>query len=134
MREARSRLACLSVLAVILGAPPVASGQDEFYRGKTIRIVVGYSPGGGFDTYSRAIGRHIANISRLYALPPSTPTDRVRTRAAFIKTLSDPEFVAEARQAELDIDPIPGEEVERLIGQLFRMPPPVHAKLKELLR
>jgi hypothetical protein len=43
------------------------------------------------------------------------------TRAAFLKTLSDPEFVAEARQASFDIDPIPGEEVERLIGELFRM-------------
>ena len=63
------------------------------------------------------------------------PPNRVRTlRAALLKTLSDPEFVAEARQANLDIDPIPGEEVARLIGELFRMPPPVHARLKELLR
>jgi tripartite-type tricarboxylate transporter receptor subunit TctC len=37
-----------------------ASAQDDFYRGKTIRIVVGYSAGGGFDTYSRAIARHLA--------------------------------------------------------------------------
>ena len=51
-------------------------------------------------------------ISRLYALPPATPVDRVRTlRAAFLKTVSDPEFVAEARQANFDIDPIAGEEV-----------------------
>lgn len=31
----------------------------EFYKGKTIRIVVGFAAGGGFDTYSRAIARHI---------------------------------------------------------------------------
>src|SRR2546423_655332 len=60
MRGARSRLACLSLLVVVLGASSLALGQDDFYRGKTIRIVVGYSPGGGFDTYSRAIARHIA--------------------------------------------------------------------------
>lgn len=33
---------------------------EEFYKGKTIRFVVGFSPGGGFDTYARAIGRHIS--------------------------------------------------------------------------
>jgi tripartite-type tricarboxylate transporter receptor subunit TctC len=33
---------------------------DDFYKGKTIRIVVGFSAGGGFDTYARAIARHMA--------------------------------------------------------------------------
>lgn len=33
---------------------------DDFYRGKSIRIVVGFSAGGGFDTYARAIARHLA--------------------------------------------------------------------------
>ena len=33
----------------------------DFYRGKTIRLVVGFSPGGGFDTYSRLIGRHLTD-------------------------------------------------------------------------
>ena len=74
-------------------------------------------------------------VSRLYAMPPATPADRVRTlRAAFLETLRDPEFVNDAKQAKLDIDPVGGEEVERLMGELFRMPPPVLAKLKELLR
>jgi tripartite-type tricarboxylate transporter receptor subunit TctC len=31
----------------------------EFYKGKTIRFIVGFSAGGGFDTYSRMIARHI---------------------------------------------------------------------------
>jgi tripartite-type tricarboxylate transporter receptor subunit TctC len=33
--------------------------QDDFYKGKTIRLIVGLAPGGGFDTYSRVIARHI---------------------------------------------------------------------------
>ena len=74
-------------------------------------------------------------VSRVYAMPPATPADRVRLlRTAFLKTLADPEFVADARQAQLDIDPISGEEVTRLIGELFKMSPAVLAKLKELLR
>jgi tripartite-type tricarboxylate transporter receptor subunit TctC len=33
--------------------------QEPFFKGKTVRIVVGFSPGGGFDVYSRAISRHL---------------------------------------------------------------------------
>lgn len=36
-----------------------AATADDFYKGKTIRIVVGFSAGGGFDTYARAIARHM---------------------------------------------------------------------------
>ena len=31
-----------------------------FYEGKTLRLIVGTSPGGGYDTYARAIARHMA--------------------------------------------------------------------------
>ncbi|MBI4013236.1 MAG: hypothetical protein HY359_13040 [Candidatus Rokubacteria bacterium] len=56
----RARLGCLLVLIIALGVGPrVAGAQDDFYRGKTIRIVVGFSAGGGFDTYSRLLARHI---------------------------------------------------------------------------
>src|SRR5262245_29378348 len=33
--------------------------QDNFYRGKTVRIIVGASAGGGYDTYSRTLARHM---------------------------------------------------------------------------
>jgi tripartite-type tricarboxylate transporter receptor subunit TctC len=44
---------------------PTKGGFDEkavadFYRGKTVRIVVGFSAGGGYDQYSRVIGRHLS--------------------------------------------------------------------------
>ncbi len=42
----------------LLFAPKVW-GQANFYEGKTIRIIVGGSAGGGFDTYSRVISRHM---------------------------------------------------------------------------
>ncbi len=35
------------------------SAQEGFYKGKTIRLIVGLAPGGGFDTYSRVIARHM---------------------------------------------------------------------------
>jgi len=74
-------------------------------------------------------------IARLYALPPATPAERAKTlRAAFLATLRDPEFQAEAQQAKFDVDPIPADELERLVADLFKVPPAVVAKLKELLR
>ncbi len=44
---------------IVLGTSTNALGED-FYKGKTIRFVVGYSPGGGYDTYTRAVARHIS--------------------------------------------------------------------------
>ena len=32
---------------------------EDFYKGKSVRFVLGFSPGGGFDAYTRAIARHI---------------------------------------------------------------------------
>jgi tripartite-type tricarboxylate transporter receptor subunit TctC len=36
-----------------------AASVEEFYKGKNVRIVVGFSAGGGFDTYARALARHM---------------------------------------------------------------------------
>lgn len=42
-------------------AKPAANDQAvaDFYRGKTIRFVVGYAPGGGFDSYARLISKYL---------------------------------------------------------------------------
>jgi tripartite-type tricarboxylate transporter receptor subunit TctC len=74
-------------------------------------------------------------ISRLYALPPGTPPDRVQAlRTAFQETLRDPEFLADARQAKLDVEPMAADELERLVEGLFRLDPAVAARLKGILR
>lgn len=51
----------------LLAAQPVApraafddKAVADFYRGKTVRIVVGFSAGGGYDQYSRLIARHLS--------------------------------------------------------------------------
>ena len=50
--------ALLVTIALFLQAYPGVA-QEDFYRGKTVRIVVGSAPGGGFDTYARAIARQM---------------------------------------------------------------------------
>lgn len=51
------------LIAVLIGLALLEKTADgtthEFYKGKTIRIVVGYAPGGGYDFYARVIARHM---------------------------------------------------------------------------
>jgi tripartite-type tricarboxylate transporter receptor subunit TctC len=57
-RSSRSLVVCAIVLTLALPLARVAA-QESFYKGKTIRLIVGLAPGGGFDTYSRVIARHM---------------------------------------------------------------------------
>lgn len=47
------------VPAALTASTPPGVDVADFYRGKTVRIIVGFSAGGGYDSYSRVIGRHI---------------------------------------------------------------------------
>ena len=47
----------LSARLLITNLAPVQAG--DYYRDKTVRIIVGFAPGGGLDTYSRTIARHL---------------------------------------------------------------------------
>lgn len=73
-------------------------------------------------------------INRPFTVHPDTPNDRVQAlRQGFMAVFKDPEFLEEAEKARLDVEPIPGEEVERLIQELFNTPEPVKARLKSVL-
>ena len=47
----------LAGLLVAGGTPKAAA--DDFFAGKTIRVAVGFSAGGGYDTYARIVARHM---------------------------------------------------------------------------
>jgi len=57
MKNLRSMIVCIAALLIL--ATGTWAADAPFYKGKTIRIVVGYSPGGGFDTFSRLVGRNL---------------------------------------------------------------------------
>jgi tripartite-type tricarboxylate transporter receptor subunit TctC len=63
---------------------------------------------------------------RPFAAPPGTPADRVAAlRQAFQETLRDPDFVAEAEKMQLEIDPISGQAIARLLQKANGAPKPV---------
>jgi tripartite-type tricarboxylate transporter receptor subunit TctC len=39
--------------------PALAAGVEDFYKGKTISLIIGYSVGGGYDAYGRLLARHL---------------------------------------------------------------------------
>jgi tripartite-type tricarboxylate transporter receptor subunit TctC len=58
-RATRHPLLAMVIVLCLSPQTQSAFGQESFYKGKTIRLIVGLAPGGGFDTYSRVIARHI---------------------------------------------------------------------------
>jgi len=81
------------------------------------------------------VGAHDAGtLARPFVLAPATPKDRVQIlRKAFADTMSDTEFLADAKRSHLDIHPLGGEEVARTVDNLFNIEPALAAKLKQIL-
>ncbi len=82
------------------------------------------------------VGVHsIPPTARPYVLPPGTPKERVEIlRKAYTNTMRDPDLLAEAHKAKLDINPAEGAELERNVKELFNLEPALVARLKEILR
>jgi tripartite-type tricarboxylate transporter receptor subunit TctC len=56
-------LLTLALLASAVLTAERAAAQEDFYKGKTVEVLVGFAPGGGYDTYARALaqfmGKHL---------------------------------------------------------------------------
>src|SRR5262249_20170181 len=56
----RALCALAGVLFAAAAAQPASSaGVEDFYKGKTVSLMIGYSVGGGYDTYGRLVARHL---------------------------------------------------------------------------
>jgi tripartite-type tricarboxylate transporter receptor subunit TctC len=82
------------------------------------------------------VGIHDRGLSfRPYTLPPGVPRERARMlRAAFLQTLSDSEFLADAKKANLVIEAVASSEIDRIVGDLFKLEPAIAAKLAEVMK
>jgi tripartite-type tricarboxylate transporter receptor subunit TctC len=66
--------------------------------------------------------------------PPGIPPERVKIlREAYMKTMKDPAFLAEAKKRKLEISPTSGEEMDALIKEVMSQPPAVIERMKKLL-
>ena len=71
-------------------------------------------------------------MGRPYVAPPNVPADRVAVlRQAFMDTMKDKDFLAEADKMQLEINPVSGAEVEKLVNEVYATPPDIVAKAKQ---
>jgi tripartite-type tricarboxylate transporter receptor subunit TctC len=74
-------------------------------------------------------------MGRPYLAPPGVPRDRADAlRKAFMDTMSDKDFLADAERSKLEITPVSGEEIERLVAEIYKTPAAVAKRAGELIK
>ena len=74
-------------------------------------------------------------VGRPYLAPPGIPKDRLEIlRKAFMETMVDQDFLADANKSKLEIAPVTGEKVEALVKEIYETPPAVAQKAGALLK
>ena len=74
-------------------------------------------------------------LGRPFVAPPNIPADRVQAlQDAFMATMADPDFLAEAQQAELEITPISGADVQQLVADAYKASPAVVQRISEIVQ
>ncbi|MFN3889708.1 MAG: Bug family tripartite tricarboxylate transporter substrate binding protein [Beijerinckiaceae bacterium] len=77
---------------------------------------------------------HQQLLSRPFAFPPNVPAERLSAmREAFMATMRDKEFLADAQKIGLDIDPVSGQEIEAALKRFASFPPQVLQKAAEAM-
>jgi tripartite-type tricarboxylate transporter receptor subunit TctC len=72
---------------------------------------------------------------RPVAAPPDTPADRLAAlRRAFDATMKDPAFIAEAAKLQLEIEPMTGPAIQKMLTEAFATPKNIVAEAGELLK
>jgi tripartite-type tricarboxylate transporter receptor subunit TctC len=70
-----------------------------------------------------------------FAAPPGVPEERVEMlRKAFMDTIADKEFLAEAGKAGLELRPVSGANVQKLVAEIYRTPAAVVQRTIQLLQ
>ncbi len=82
-----------------------------------------------------ALVHSVGPTARPYVLPPGTPKERVQIlRQAYMATMKDPEFLADAAKARLDINPLDGAELEKNVKEVFNLDAKLIPRAKEILK
>jgi tripartite-type tricarboxylate transporter receptor subunit TctC len=75
------------------------------------------------------------NFGKVYVAPPGTPADRAKAlELAFEKVFADKELLADANKGKLEIDPLIGEEIHKLVAEFLGMTPELKTKLHAALK
>jgi len=75
------------------------------------------------------------DFGKVYVLPPGVPVERAAAlESAFAKVFKDKELIAEADKGRLEIDPLIGNTITKLVTEFLGMPSDVKNKLQTVLK
>jgi tripartite-type tricarboxylate transporter receptor subunit TctC len=75
-----------------------------------------------------------SSLGRPYVAPPGVPNERVQIlRRAFLDTLRDPKLLEEANRMALEIEPFPGEELEKVVTDLRKLSRDATEKIRSIM-
>ena len=74
------------------------------------------------------------DFGRPWVVPPGTPKERVKLlRDAHAKAMVDPQLLEEAKKGKMEVEPVSGEELQKLAERMINQPPGVIARVKRVL-
>jgi tripartite-type tricarboxylate transporter receptor subunit TctC len=74
-------------------------------------------------------------MGRPFLAPPNLPPERAEVlRKAFMDTMKDKDFLADAEKSQLEINAVPGDEVQKLVTDVYATPPDIAGKAAALLK
>ena len=73
-------------------------------------------------------------MGRPFAAPPGIPEDRKQAlRKAFEDSFKDPEFLAEAKKRKMDVNPVSGADIEKLVAEIYATPPEIVKEARSVM-
>jgi tripartite-type tricarboxylate transporter receptor subunit TctC len=129
----------------------VVATQEQWYKDKTINVLVQLSLNKHEDLPNVPLIMDLAKtkeqkqilrlvfarqvMGRPFVAPPDIPADRVAAlRKAFMATMKDKEFLAEAEKAKLEIQAVSGEDLQNVIKEAYEVSPDIANKTADLLK
>jgi tripartite-type tricarboxylate transporter receptor subunit TctC len=74
------------------------------------------------------------SVGRPIVTAPNVPADRIKAlRQAFAETMQDPKFIAAAKQANMELHPMYGEELQQVVDKIVSSPPKILAMVKKAI-
>jgi tripartite-type tricarboxylate transporter receptor subunit TctC len=74
-------------------------------------------------------------MGRPFLAPPDIPRDRAEVlRKAFMDTMKDKDFLADTERSQMEITPVPGDELEKLVREIYSTPPAVAQQATAILK
>ncbi len=89
------------------------------------------------DEDRRVINFFVADsaVGRSIAAPPGVPNERMLVlRQAFAKMITDNSFMSETAKRNIEIDPLSGEELQSLVGEMVSLPPPIADRARSIVK